>query len=1154
MEANKNRLNIFLDLDTMKTYLDNHVPEDLELQKVFVDCAFTVDITDAPHRLYYRAGQESVELELDRRGIMYMTEETESLKEAYLTLDPNGQIQGNAPQELQNIMQLYLMFCLNMSAWLREQDAFDKYSNLNPETQGAMVEERSGRIELRPVSGDERPDLACRLFTGDVKMMRPYSADVMRGVILDAMPLEKKEAAAEAGDTKMMQHLFDYYMGNTVSAHKDLERNSRKLLKLMKAAVGEASDNDGEEEEEEQDTRNPEKAFYWLKKLAESGDAEAMDMLSIFYMKAFGTERDFRKAFEWKKEALESGFEEDREQNQAQSTDEGMNQSLLSSAEIKEKAEAGDTGAQASYARVLALIAQYHPELGSDEDEKEAFQWAQKSAAKSDFDGILTLARFYQDGTGTAKDESKAFRLIERAANKGHAPSQARLGQMYFQGEGTKENPQAAFEWCKKAAEAGDRNGMSNLAACYLLGKGVDQDADKAVEWLQKAAELGDEGAKGLLEKLGAPLKPQPSTLEEAIKAAEEGSVEAMKMLANYYINRPGGREDLYEAHKWMKMAADRGDEEARESCQRLEAAFNGETISFEDAKSDAESGEPGAQKILADYYAAGYKTPRDLVKALYWMKKAAASGDPRFAEQAQDFVDNFSDIEEVIRKANAGDPFAQAQLAENYIEISQNYPDYDQAKGQHEAFELAEKSAAKNDPLGLFALGMCYENGYGTEVDLDKAYAFYQQSAQLGNPRGELSLSQAYMMGRGTDYDVEAAMEWFHKAEDHGNPEAEKVRELYPQLMLMMAMDMLGKGEKSGRPDPVLGAKYMQHAAEFGNAAAQHFLGVMLVNGNKIEQDFEKGIEWIRKAKENGNEQAAESLAKYDRPEVYHIAANKEFAKKDKADKEKIFRLLKHAAECGYAPAMGNYGYFLVLGLGGELDYNAGMSWLKKAADQGDENARKTLEKQAKPDALNLAAMAALTYNAKNGIGDNTRAYQLLRQAAEAGSAEANNTLGVLYADPDKAAQKFGRIGERDLDAARSYFEKALSIKPDLTQAQNNLEKLADVKAAEKTGREQNSELKWAIAVRKKSLGKAEATQPAAKPEPEKTDEPAQEQAATAEPPAAPAPKPETEWEKQERERKEWQEKGSCQYCGGSFKKGLFGAKCLRCGKKKDY
>ena len=1094
MGTSKSRLNIFLDLETMKAYLDNHIPENLEPQKVFADCAFTVDITDAPHRLFYRAGRKNAELELNRRGIMYEVEETESLKEAHLTLNPNGQVQGNAPQELQNIVQLYLMFCMNFSVWLGEQGAFGKYSGLNPETQGLMLEEKAGQIKLRPVSGDERPDLACRLFTGDVKMMRPYSADVMRGVILDAMPLEKKEAEAEAGDTKMMRHLFEYYMGNNISAHKDLERNSKKLLNLMKTASGEAPVND-EEEKEEEDTRNPEKAFYWLKKLAESGNAEAMDELSVFYMKAFGTERDLEKAAEWKKKAVENGAKGEA----------GMEQVLLSAAESKEKAEAGDAEAQANYAKILALFAQYRPDLGGEADEKAAFRWAQKAAAGANPIGIMTLAQFYKDGTGTSKDEKKAFRLIERAAQKGNAACQAKLGQMYFGGEGIEENPKAAFEWCKKAAEAGDVNGMSNLGVLYLLGKGVEKNPDKAAEWLQKAAALGDDGAKMALEKLGIPLNPQkddkqPRTVEEAIQMAEQGSVGAMKMLAGYYINRPGEREDLVEAEKWAKMAADRGDEEAKETLRQLQNVKEGKLISFEDAKRDAENGHPGAQKILADYYATGYKTPRDLVKARYWMKKAAA-GDARFAEQAQDYVDTFADIEGILQKAAQGDSNAQAQLAEKYLGISQAL-EYNREEGQKEAFKLAKRAADQGDALGLFVLGSCFENGYGTEADLDKAFYLYKQSAESGNPRGELSLSQAYLTGRGTEYDVDAAIEWFYKAEGHGNPEAEKARELYPQLMLMMAIDMLGTGEKSGRADPVQGAKYMQHAAELGNADAQHLLGIMLANGNNVEQDFEKGIEWLHKSAENGNAGAVNDLKKYDRPEIYYKAALFELKRKDRqADNGKMYRLFKKAAEAGYAPAMANYGYYLILGVGGELDYEEGLRWIKRGAELGEDSAKKLLEKQRTPDALNMAAMAQASYAGKKGLTDFSKAHELFRQAAEAGSAEACNTLGVLYADPEKAAGKFGRIGDRNFEQARNWFEKALAIKPDLVQAQNNLKKLADVIAAEKDGKAPDSELKWVISSGRKkksenappeqsdSVGKAQEQQMATEKEPKPPD-----------------------------------------------------------------
>lgn len=1140
METKKNRLNIFLDLDTMKAYLNNHVPEDLALQKVFLDCAYTVDITDAPHRLFYRAGQEKIELELNRRGIMYMVEETESLKEAHLTLNPNGQVQGNAPQELQNIVQLYLMFCMNFSVWLGEQGAFGKYSGLNPETQGLMLEEKAGQIQLRPVSGDERPDLACRLFTGDVKMMRPYSADVMRGVILDAMPLEKKEAEAEAGDTKMMRHLFEYYMGNNISAHKDLERNSKKLLNLMKTASGEAPVND--EEEKEEDTRNPEKAFYWLKKLAESGNAEAMDELSAFYMKAFGTERDLEKAAEWKKKAVENGAKGEA----------GMEQVLLSAAESKEKAEAGDAEAQANYAKILALFAQYRPDLGGEADEKAAFRWAQKAAAGANPIGIMTLAQFYKDGTGTSKDEKKAFRLIERAAQKGNAACQAKLGQMYFGGEGIEENPKAAFEWCKKAAEAGDVNGVSNLGVLYLLGKGVEKNPDRAVEWLQKAAALGDDGAKMALEKLGIPLDPQkddkqPRTVEEAIQMAEQGSVKAMKMLAGYYINRPGGREDLAEAEKWAKMAADRGDEEATETLRQLQDAKKGKLTSFTDAKSGAEKGDPSAQYLLASYYICGYQTERDLVQALYWMKKAAAAG----RTDAKDYINDFRDIEKIQLEAEQGDAKALGELAQKYIALSNAFT-LNREQTIAEGLAFAQHAAELGDAKGQHVLGYSYENGIGTEVDFDRAFELYKKSAEQGYTSGELALATCYLLGHGTGIDPEAALIWLARAEEHGDPEAVKAKEIYAQIMFNMGMDKMVDGAKSGGRDPALGARLIQCATKLNSDPARYSLGLMYINGKGVEQDFEAGIALIKESAETGNEKAKESLKEYDTPKAYLGASLKETMKKEKADREKAYRLIKHAVEAGYTPAYSLFGNMIINGYGTVPDYECGIDWIQKAVACGDEKAKETLRKCQSPDGLFRAARALIYYSKKQNIESSPEALALLQRAAEAGSAEAYNVMAGIYASPEKAAAKFPIIVEKDTQKAREYLEKAIALEPELEHLRNNLQKLME---EENNGQ---SELKWKVDMNLKRTKISAETQPSdtstpAQSVPEKEEQPTAKAEKSTEP-AVPQPKPETEEEKQARLRREYRKKGLCRYCGGEFKKGLFSTKCTRCGKKKDY
>lgn len=1038
MSNESKRINFFIGINTMHEYLEKYVvDQSISKDAIYFDCAFTVDIIEGPHRLFYRGSEEQLELRVDTRNSLYQVDEQESRKKASVTINGEGEGAVSADGDFQGVVNIYVSFCTHFASYLREKGAFEEYHDLDPERQGVLVEMNDGDIELKLVSGKERPNLVCETLTGEMQLMRPYESDFMKSTLIGMMPLEMKERAAESGDTDMMNHLFEYYMGHVETPQNDLN-SMMKLMKALKAASGE--EDELPDLEKEENTRNPEKAFYWLKKLAESGDAGAMNALSIFYTKAFGKERDFKAAAEWRKKAAENGYE----------AAEGQENVLLMIAETEEKAKSGDTDAQVTYAKALALLAQENPELGEENDRVEAFQWAKKSASKYNLEGIFTLASFYDNGTGTTKDAVKAFRLFERAANKGHAPSQARLGMMYFQGEGTQENPEAAFEWSKRAAEAGDANGMSNLAACYLLGKGVEQDQGKAVEWLQKAAELGDEGAKGLLEKLGVSLKSQqqPRTLEEAVKAAEQGSVPAMKMLAQYYINRPGGKDDLHEAYKWAKMAADQGDEESNQLCVQLEDFLSGKSkfVPFEETKSNAEAGDAGAQKILADYYATGYETERDLVKALYWMRKAAASGDARFADHAKGFVDSFSDIEEIVSRAEQGDPQAQAQLAEKYVGISQNYPNYEQEKGQRDAFEMAKKSASAGDPLGMFVLGMCYENGYGTEADFDRAFELYKESAELGNPRGELSLSQCYLTGRGTQIDADATMEWLEKAEAHGNPEAEQVRGLYRQLMPMVAMDKLGDGANSGGTDPVQGARLMERAAELGSAEAQGFLGMMYINGNHVENDFETGILWLQKAAENGNQRAAGALDKYDRPEAYNAAANMEFAKKELADKEKVFRLMKHAAEGGLAVSQNSLGLLYMKGYGVLPDYEAGMEWFRKAADQGNENAIRSIQKYESPDGLFMGAMVSFEANRKAGISDGSAVFELLKKAADLGSPEALNMMGVFYADPDSPSAKDLGI-DKDYLKAEELFQAAANSEGKVAEAAKlNLKELERV------------------------------------------------------------------------------------------------------------
>ena len=86
----------------------------------------------------------------------------------------------------------------------------------------------------------------------------------------------------------------------------------------------------------------------------------------------------------------------------------------------------------------------------------------------------------------------------------------------------------------------------------------------------------------------------------------------------------------------------------------------------------------------------------------------------------------------EIVKMAESGNAEAQAQMAEKCI-IRQD------AEG---AWKWVNLSAAQKNACGLYALGMCYLTGFGTEVSLDKARELFEESISLGYVRANTGLA----------------------------------------------------------------------------------------------------------------------------------------------------------------------------------------------------------------------------------------------------------------------------------------------------------------------------------------------------------------------------------------------------------------------------
>ncbi len=154
---------------------------------------------------------------------------------------------------------------------------------------------------------------------------------------------------------------------------------------------------------------------------------------------------------------------------------------------------------------------------------------AESGDGKADFELGL---KYYNGEGGLKQDYKEAFKCYMRSAEQGYDVAMCNLGLMYSRGYGVRQSYSEAAKWYAMAAEVDFPEALHNLGVLYCEGRGVPRDMDKAVELWYRAASKGFELSQLNLGIMYLSEDNREEAVKWLKKAADKGNEEAMSILA----------------------------------------------------------------------------------------------------------------------------------------------------------------------------------------------------------------------------------------------------------------------------------------------------------------------------------------------------------------------------------------------------------------------------------------------------------------------------------------------------------------------------------------------------------------------------------------------------------------------------------------------
>jgi TPR repeat protein len=371
-------------------------------------------------------------------------------------------------------------------------------------------------------------------------------------------------------------------------------------------------------------------------------------------------------------------------------------------------------------------------------------------------------------------------------------------------------------------------------------------------------------------------------------------------------------------------------------------------------------------------------------VIATYSLDNQRSPVSPTPADPKLEFIDpKRMSVSELLTRAQAGNMFAQAYVAEFYRDGKNGFPKDDVLR-----FQWALKAAKQGHPWAQNEAGFCYFYGLGTTRDYAGALSLFRIPAMDTNdPFAQLHMGLLNDGAHGFPRNDAVAVEWFRKSAIQGNAfgAANYGRHL-----------LLGWGVLK---DPKQSIDYLKKGMAGGSSDAAYLLGWAYATGEGIDKDPKEAVRLYRLAIDRGSYGAARSLA-------YHYQKGEGVIKDD----EEAAKLYKVASDAGDIEAKKSLGNLYHEGKGVVTDFEKASKLYREAAILGDIECQRVMGSRCQ-QGLGVTAdyvEAYAWYNVCAASGDEL--------AAKSRESVAQN----LQADQVAAAQKRSREILAEIEAKK--------------------------------------------------------------------------------------------------------------------------------------